>query len=51
VQPDPDLFVPLIYANVATMDRYLPGVMAVLYAGLTPAGAIDQIEAQTPVED
>src|SRR5437762_10474197 len=26
----------LVYANVAIMDRYLPGIMSVLYAGTPP---------------
>jgi hypothetical protein len=47
VVPVPALFAPLVYANVATMDRYLPGLMAVLYGSAAPAGAIDQVEAQS----
>ena len=45
VGPDPALFVPLVYANVATMDRYLPGVMSMIYGNASPVEAIAQIEA------
>ena len=34
----------LVYANVWTMDRYFPGVMAVIYGNVNPADAIQQIE-------
>lgn len=34
----------LVYTNVTTADRYLPGLMAVLYGGKTPAEAIEQVE-------
>ncbi len=34
----------LVYANVLTMDRYLPGLMSVLYGGASPAEAIAQVE-------
>jgi hypothetical protein len=34
----------LVYANVAMMDQYLPGILAVLYGGTTPEDAIAQIE-------
>lgn len=34
----------LVYANVAMMDKYLPGIMAVLYGGASPTKAIAQIE-------
>jgi hypothetical protein len=44
-----DLSFPLIkqmvYANVATMDHYLPGLMTVIYTDVTPAQAIERIEA------
>lgn len=33
-----------IYANVLTMDKYFPGLMRVLYAGIEPAVAIDEVE-------
>jgi hypothetical protein len=34
----------LVYSNVMMMDRYLPGIMAVLYGGVAPAQAVAQIE-------
>ncbi len=33
-----------VYANVATVDRYLPGLMAVIFADVTPADAIAKVE-------
>lgn len=33
-----------IYAAVQTMDRYLPGIMRVVYGGLDPEAAIEEIE-------
>jgi hypothetical protein len=38
------LFQPLVYTNVVMMDRYLPGIMAVIYGGVSPENAIAQIE-------
>jgi hypothetical protein len=34
----------LIYANVLTMDKYFPGLMRVLYAGIDPADAVEEVE-------
>ncbi len=34
----------LIYINVRTMDRYLPGLMKVIYTDFSPAEAIREIE-------
>lgn len=34
----------LIYINVQTMDRYLPGLMKVIYTDISPAEAIREIE-------
>lgn len=34
----------LVYANVLTMDRYLPGLEAVLQQGMAPADAIALVE-------
>lgn len=34
----------MVLANVMLMDRYLPGLMAVMYGGVTPAAAIAEIE-------
>lgn len=40
----PALIKNLVYANVVTMDHYLPGIMAVIYASVSPSQAIAQIE-------
>jgi hypothetical protein len=46
---DVDLSDPLlrhmIYANVLTMDKYFPGLMRVLYGGISPVAAIEEVEA------
>ncbi|MGE5675782.1 MAG: YbjN domain-containing protein [Mycobacterium leprae] len=34
----------LVYGNVAMMDRYLPGIMTVMYGGASPAQVIAEIE-------
>jgi hypothetical protein len=34
----------LIYANVLTLDKYFPGLMRVLYAGIAPLDAIGEVE-------
>lgn len=36
----------MLYANVITLDIYLPGIMNVLYGNLSPQEAIDLIEEQ-----
>ncbi len=36
----------LIYANVLTIDKYFPGLMRVLYAGISPLDAINEVEGQ-----
>lgn len=40
----PELIQHAIYPAVQTMDRYLPGLMQVIYAGTPPEEAIDTIE-------
>ncbi|HDQ71043.1 MAG TPA: YbjN domain-containing protein [Chloroflexi bacterium] len=40
----PALVKNIVYANVLTMDRYMPGIMKVLYADMAPAEAIELIE-------
>jgi hypothetical protein len=35
---------PLLFANLATMDRYLPGLMAVAFGNRSPAEAIAEAE-------
>lgn len=34
----------LVYQNVENMDRYLPGFMSIIYAGVDPKDAIGRIE-------
>lgn len=34
----------MVYTNVMSMDRYLPGIMSVIYSGACPADALAQIE-------
>ncbi|MDW8334560.1 MAG: YbjN domain-containing protein, partial [Bacteroidia bacterium] len=34
----------LIHANILTMDRYLPGLYAVIYSGKSPSEIIEEIE-------
>lgn len=36
----------VIYLNVLTMDRYFPGLMRVLYAGIIPQQAIEEVEEE-----
>jgi hypothetical protein len=40
----PALVKPLVYANVLMMDRYLPGIMSVIYGNVAPAEAIAKAE-------
>jgi hypothetical protein len=42
----PAMLQPLTFVNVSTMDRYLPGLMAVVYGGQSPEAAVEQIEAE-----
>ncbi len=39
-----NLLRPLIYTNVLMMDKYMSGLMAVVYADMSPADAVKQIE-------
>jgi hypothetical protein len=34
----------LVYASVVTMDKYFKGLMRVIYAGISPADAITEVE-------
>jgi hypothetical protein len=40
----PALVKNVVYMNVLMMDRYLPGIMAVLYGEVSPAEALARIE-------
>ena len=46
----PELLQPLVYANVWTMDRYLPGLMAVIYGHALPQAAIALAEQAESAE-
>jgi hypothetical protein len=39
-----DLIRPLVYVNCLMMDKYLPGILSVLFADVPPAEAVKQIE-------
>jgi hypothetical protein len=34
----------VVYDNLAVMDRYLPGIMSVVFGGASPTEAIAQVE-------
>lgn len=42
----PELVKPVIYANVLTMDEYLPGILAVIQADKSPAEALEEVLAR-----
>lgn len=46
--PTPTLLRQLLYMNVTTMDKYLPGLLAVLN-GAAPLEALYQVEADEPI--
>ena len=35
-----------VYANVLMMERYLPGLLALVYNDITPAEAVAQVEGK-----
>jgi hypothetical protein len=41
----------LVYTNVLIMDRYLPGIMAVMFGGANPADEVARIEAVLALSD
>ena len=42
-QPTKDFFHTLVYTNLLVMDKYLPGIMSVIYAGMSPEQAIAHV--------
>jgi hypothetical protein len=36
----------VVYDNVGVMDKYLPGVMSVIYGGASPTEAIAKVEGK-----
>ncbi|WP_228845463.1 YbjN domain-containing protein [Phototrophicus methaneseepsis] len=47
----PPLIRQVVYSNVVITDRYLPGVMKVIYGDQTPADIIQEIESQEDDDD
>ena len=47
----PALVKNLVYPNVAMMDRYLPGIMRIIYGDVAPEEAIAEIERVTDDAD
>ena len=43
ITPSKDLFHTLVYTNLLVMDKYLPAIMSVIYAGMTPEQAIAHV--------
>jgi len=40
----PAMVKPLVYANVLMMDRYLPGIMSVIFGNVAPEEAVAKVE-------
>ena len=47
----PALIRQMVYANVATMDIYLPGILSVIYGDVSAAEAVAQVEKSMPHSD
>ncbi len=45
-----ELIRPVLYANVLMMDQYMPGIMSVIYADVSPKTAIEQVESKTSAD-
>lgn len=43
VEPTRDFFHTLVYTNLLVMDKYLPGIMSVIYAGMSAEQAIGNV--------
>lgn len=41
-----ELIEPIFYANVSIMDRYLPGILALIYSDTSPEQLIEEIEGE-----
>ena len=46
ITPDEEMFKLHVYTNIVTHDRYFPGFMQVVYAGIAPEVACQAIEAE-----
>lgn len=42
---EPPLIRQMVYANLIIFDRYLPGLMSVIYGGVSPVMAVQQVES------
>ncbi|MGE5455384.1 MAG: YbjN domain-containing protein [Methylocystaceae bacterium] len=45
-----DLLEPLVWNNIVIMDKYFPGLMALLYGNLSAEAAVSMVEAETQGE-
>ncbi len=45
------VFLKNLYTSFAMMERYLPGIMAVIYGNLTPEAAVSQVERTSKASD
>lgn len=43
IEPTKDLFHTLVYTNLLVTDKYLPGIMSVIYAGMSAEQAIEHV--------
>jgi len=43
IEPTKDFFHTLVYTNLLVTDKYLPGIMSVIYAGMTAEQAIAHV--------
>lgn len=50
--PSEDVFLKSMYAAINTFDRYLPGIMVLMFGNITPQDAIAQVEnAPNPISN
>ncbi len=41
----------IVQTNIHLIDKYFPGIMAVIYAGTSPADAIAQVEGTSSLQN
>lgn len=46
VELTPELISNQVYANMWTMDNYLPGIMSVIYGDISPDEAVEEVESE-----
>lgn len=44
MQPNIEATAQLVYTNVSTMERYLPGILAIIEQDVDPSQAIQEVE-------